>query len=678
MTGRTRRWALLAGLACSMGLAQAARVASVSPSGDVPEVRQVSVRFDQPVAAAGDLRGAAPFTLRCNDQPVAGDARWATPSQWLFDLRQPLAAGASCLLRAADGWQPLQGALEGAREFRFSTGAPTVVQTRPWHGGVIDEQQHFLLRLSGAIDRATLAGNAWCEVEGLGERLPLQWAGDAERDAVLRTQRIRPAGSAVAGTPAQHWLLVHCGRTFPAGAGVRLVWGAGIAAAAVPGQPALLTRQARSFQWKVRQRFTAEMSCERERAAAPCLPLRPITLRFSAPVPREQALAARLLPEKGQPIAPKVDAGNASHRAAQLNEVQFAPPLPEHTRLTITLPAALRDTSERPLANAASFPLALATGGLPPLAKFAAAPFGIVEAGRDGEPALLPMTLRHVQADLHGAKTGGSVTVRRLDAATPDAELLRWYAKLQRWHESELSAQELGRPREQWTELVRETGEDGRERMVKRERRIATREVALLAGDADARSNELPQLQGSAPRATEVIGIPLPRRGYHVVEVSSRILGESLLATRQPMHVRSGVLVTNLAVHFKTGRRSSLAWVTSLDRGRPVAGARVAVNDCRGRQLWAGSTDAQGLARIERGWDEEDRELQGDDCLVRGALFVRARPAATTTSPSPSAIGTRASNPGASTSPSGARALARWSRTACSTAACCAPARRSR
>ena len=96
-------------------------------------------------------------------------------------------------------------------------------------------------------------------------------------------------------------------------------------------------------------------------------------------------------------------------------------------------------------------------------------------------------------------------------------------------------------------------------------------------------------------RATEVIGIPLPQRGYHVVEVESRILGNVLLANTAPMHARTGALVTNLAVHFKLGRSSSQVWVTTLDRGRPVTGARVAVSHCNGKPLWTGSTDASGI-----------------------------------------------------------------------------------
>ena len=597
--------ALLLGLCLTVN-GWAAKVASVSPSGEVAEVRQISVRFNEAVVPLGDPRLPAPFMLSCNGATTpAGDARWVSATQWVFDLREPLSAGSQCSLRAAASWKPLNGVLEGPGEYRFSTGAPTVVQVQPYAGAAIEEDQHFLLRINGAVDPASVQKNAWCEIEGLGERVPLRLVQGAAREQLLRERRLTK--------DAERWLLVTCDRPLPAEARMRIVWGAGIASAQ---QPALVTTTPRNFPWKVRSRFTAEFSCERERANAACLPLRPLVLRFSAPVPRALALAARLLPPQGKAIEASAD---AEEKGPLLSEVRFAAPLPENARLSLTLPADVRDESGRALSNAATFPLSVATAGMPPLAKFAAAPFGIVEAGPD---AMLPLTLRHVQADLQGASTGGSVRVRRLDASTPDAELLRWIARLQRYHESELSAREAGLPSSQWTLIEREPDERGRMKEVKRERRVATRELSLLKDDAQAPRTDLPQLKSAAPRATEVIGIPLPQSGYHVVEIESRVLGHALLSAKAPMYVRSGALVTNLGVHFKRGRSSGLVWVTTLDRGKPVAGARVAVNDCRGQVMWSGSTDAAGMARIDRGLEDDGR-----NCISHAGLFVTARAA---------------------------------------------------
>ncbi len=569
--------AIIAALSCWALPGLAVRVAGVSPQGVVAEVRQVVVRFSEAAVPLGDLRQPPPFTLSCQGSLPAGNARWLDDRRWVYDFNEPLAAGQRCSLKAAPGFQPLSGALEGPREFSFSTGAPIITSVMPYTGARIEEDQHFLLRLNGAVDAASVRKSVWCETEGLLDRIPVQVVEGAARDALLRQRRIASSAREAANT-----LLLACQRAFAPDMRVRLVWGAGVAAA---GQPQIVSSRAQRYEWKVRPRFLAEFSCERENAQAPCLPLRPLSLRFNAPVPRELALAARLVPEQGAAIAPKAD---ADERGNTLSELRFAAPLPENARLRIVLPAALKDDAGRPLANANAFPLPVATGGLPPLAKFAGAPFGIIESAAEPEsPAMMPVTLRHVQADLANAATGGRVAIKHLHAGTPDIELLRWLARLRQDHDEQYQ----------------------------------TRSSSLLANEPEVRRADLPQLKDSAPRATEVIGIPLPQRGYHVIEIESRILGQSLLAARAPLYARTGALVTNLGVHFKRGRSSSLVWVTTLDRGRPVAGARVAVNDCNGKPLWQGSTDANGVARIERGFEPPS----GSHCLSREGLFVTAR-----------------------------------------------------
>ena len=571
-------FAMAAAMGAACSLAGAARVASVSPQGEVAEVRQVQVRFNEAVVAAGDPRQPAPFTLACPGHTPRGDARWLNDRAWVMDLYEALPAGMRCTLKANAEFAPLGGGvLEGPREYGFSTGAPIVLQVQPYPGSSIEEEQHFLLRLNGAVDPASVRASAWCEVEGLLERIPVKLVEGPALDAVLRQQ----------STPKDaHTVLLACQRPFAADLRVRLVWGAGIAGVAAKGQPPLVSRRAQRFEWKVRPRFTAEFTCERENAQSPCLPLRPLWLRFNGAVPRAMAMAIRLVPEKGEPLRPQA---NAEERGDTLDSIRFAAPLPENMRLKIVLPAPLQDDAGRALVNASAFPLAVATGGLPPLAKFAGAPFGIVEASTDAaNPALMPLTLRHVQADLAGASTGGQVAVKRLGADTSDLELMRWLARLRKDHEEQTK----------------------------------TREQPLLASEPGVRRADLPQLKDSAPRATEVIGIPLPQRGYHLLEVQSRILGNALLESRAPMYARTGALVTNLGVHFKRGRSSSLVWVTTLDRGRPAAGARVAVNDCFGKPLWSGVTDAAGMARVARGFEQE---ADSEKCLSREGLFVSAR-----------------------------------------------------
>ena len=183
---------------------------------------------------------------------------------------------------------------------------------------------------------------------------------------------------------------------------MRLVWGAGVAAA---GLPQLVSRREQRFEWKVRPRFLAEFRCERENAQSPCLPLRPLLLQFNAPVPRAAALAARLQPAQGEALKPLAP-GNDEW----IQELRFAAPLPQDTRFTLTLPADLRDDAGRALANATAFPLAVATGGLPPLAKFPGDGFGTKQC-TFAVTRTLPWSLIGNAADAPGVSERGDAKI---------------------------------------------------------------------------------------------------------------------------------------------------------------------------------------------------------------------------------------------------------------------------
>ena len=74
-------------------------------------------------------------------------------------------------------------------------------------------------------------------------------------------------------------LVVSCSELLPAGSKMKLVWGKGIKA-----PNGVASDREESFQYKVRAPFAAEMSCEREKAGAPCSPMSIIALSFNAPV----------------------------------------------------------------------------------------------------------------------------------------------------------------------------------------------------------------------------------------------------------------------------------------------------------------------------------------------------------------------------------------------------------
>src|SRR6185369_6185259 len=131
--------------------AGAARIAGVTPQGEVAQVRQVVVRFNEAVVAAGDPNRPPPLTLQCSGPAPQSSARWTSEREWVLDFRAALPPGVRCTLQRAAGWQPLQGTLDGSTDFAFSTGGPAIERSEPWDGSdTITEDQHFLLRLNGA------------------------------------------------------------------------------------------------------------------------------------------------------------------------------------------------------------------------------------------------------------------------------------------------------------------------------------------------------------------------------------------------------------------------------------------------------------------------------------------------------------------------------------------------
>ena len=64
LTGWTRALLLLSAAAAGVaGVAQAATITSVSPRGEVAQVRQLTVRFSEAVVPFGDLRQADPMAV---------------------------------------------------------------------------------------------------------------------------------------------------------------------------------------------------------------------------------------------------------------------------------------------------------------------------------------------------------------------------------------------------------------------------------------------------------------------------------------------------------------------------------------------------------------------------------------------------------------------------------------
>jgi uncharacterized protein YfaS (alpha-2-macroglobulin family) len=600
-----------------LGLAQSFQLIGQSPTGEVARISQVVVRFDEAAIDFGNAQAAAPLDLQCSDpKATQGTGRWLNAKQWVFDFESELPPGVSCTARLKSGIKSASGSiLTGPSSFKFNSGGPFVQSLWPSTDEAIDEEQFFTLKLSGAASHSSLLAHTWCAVDGVGERVPVRLIDGKDRTSML--QSIGEMDDAT--REPQRWVTLACNRRLSAGAKVVLVFGKGVATPATATLPGGVTNRIdKRFEFKVREPFSASMSCERENAQSACLPIRPVRLQFSAPATRQQLEGIRLNSDKTS-FKPVFDHDNNDPQAV-FDAVHFKAPLPEAARLSLVLPKGLRDASGRTLLNADTFPLQVTTADMPPLAKFAAAPFGVVE--RFAEPdglAMLPITLRRVEHDLKAqALTLPQGKVSDLKPET-DAEIIAWWRKVQRYDSYTVSRKQAARDlRSPLPAAIAETDQHD----------VETRMLSLLQGQTGLRTLDLPKPLTQDPRPFEVVGIPLTP-GFHVLEIASPMLGASLLDARhgsaRTLFVRTSALVTNLGVHFKLGRENALAWVTTLDKGLPVANAMVQVSDCQGKRVASGSTNAQGVASLS-GISPQAPVCSGDGGYSN-AYFVSARAA---------------------------------------------------
>lgn len=553
-------------LASVVGAEEASYVEMFSPQGTVKGVRQVSVRFSGQMVPYGDPRLESPFEVQC---PEEGRARWADGRNWVYGFERDLPAGVACTFTLKPGLTSLAGVpVGGQRSFSFSTGGPAILQAHPGEGSEsIDENQIFLLSLDAAATEESVLAHAFCSIEGIKERVGVRLITGEERDRLLRMSAV--------GDDGRPRIALQCRQSFPNTARVSLVWGRGISS---PG--GMSTAEDQVLHFKTRPPFTATFRCGKENPHSGCIPLLPMELRFSAPVPAELAAAIVLKGPKGaiHKASPLGEEGAEGEKDGFVYRVVFKGPFPERAAFTLEVPKNLRDDAGRPLANADRFPLSVATDAYPPLAKFSAR-FGIIEL--KGEP-LLPVTLRNLEREIRTR----TLKVGEEDGSLRDKGRQMMDGLKGRMHKVSSDREE------KIISWLKEVGKAGRRRSV-------------LQGVQGAGEFRLPKPGGA--KAFEVIGIPLKEPGFYVVEMESRILGSSLLGEQRPMYVPTAALVTNLSAHFKRGRESSLVWVTTLDRAEPVKDAEITLRDCKGNAVWTGRTDSDGVARIKTSLPPEDK-----------------------------------------------------------------------
>jgi uncharacterized protein YfaS (alpha-2-macroglobulin family) len=579
----------------------APQVVMATPGTGGGSIERFTVRFSDPMVALGDPRATGPFKVECS---TAGQGRWIDQRTYVWEFTAPLPGGQSCSFDLRAGLTDLRGAeLAGTRRFTVDSGGPKARAVLPGDG-TIEEDQVFLVAANQAPDLRSVAANAYCAVDGIGEKIPVDVLKPEVATKVVEglgpddyrlssfleeggLPQALPKDAAGKARALASVVPIKCRRPLPSGRDVALVWGAGISAG---GRTAGADQR---FDYTVRDAFTAKFECSRVNPRAGCSPVEDARVRFTAAISRTMAEKIRIQLPDGKLLVPfwKKD----EHRQA-VEDITFKAPLPALTDAKVLLPPDVRDESGRPLANAQRFPLPVRFDEAPPLVKFAAN-FGILEAQEGG---VLPVTVRNVEPALQGRSLAVQGETLRVEGS--DGEIANWLRAIDK-HEKNDFREEKRRGEQVTVNFT------GAEPLLKR---VQGASVTV----------PLP----SKGKMFEVVGVPLKRPGFYVIELASPGLGRALLGRNAPRYVTAGALVTNMSVHFKWGRGASLAWVTALDSGKPVARADVRVTDsCTGQQLARGTTDAQGRLLIKSGLPEPETYGDCSENSTAHPLMISAR-----------------------------------------------------
>ena len=552
---------------------------SAGSAGGSGAIERFTLRFSESMVPLGDPRVLPAATSDC---PVPANGRWVDPQTFVLDYDRAVPGGTTCKITLREGLSTLAGAkVQGQTTFTVDTAGPSVraVMAPGESGNDIDEDQVFLVATNTPADPASVAANAGCAVDGIGEMsavdvLPSNTAeklltalgdNDWRRSEFLSQAEIGdklPADANARRTALASVIALKCRRPLPPKHDMALVW-----TKAIADRDGKAAGRDQRFDFTVRKAFVANWECSRTNGRAACNPITTAHVRFSAPIDRSLAEKVRLKLADGSERKPTfADYDKDSRQLADLN---FAGPFPAASQGQLLLPAGIKDLSGRSLSNAERFPLAVQFAPAPPLVKFAAS-FGIIEAN---EGANLPVTVRAIEPALAGKIT--SIAGQSSKIADDDAQIAAWVQKLDKAAGDDIEYADLP---DGTTKATNHTGEK-----------------PLLGVGSSALKLALPGMG----KDFEVVGIPLSGKGFHVVELASPALGRALLGRNVPRYVSTGALVTDMAVHLKWGRESALVWVTMLGTAAPVAGAAVRISDsCTGKLLASGQTSGNGILNV--------------------------------------------------------------------------------
>ncbi|WP_413292370.1 alpha-2-macroglobulin family protein [Bdellovibrio sp. HCB185ZH] len=563
--------------------ANAGEVVSFFPTGSVKQVQQTVVRFSTDMVPMGDPRSKNdPFKMKCNVRTTGGEydpeagpqevkhtTRWADSKNWVLEFEEPLKSGIACTFVKKSNLKDVAGEnVNSEQSYSFTTGGPAILQIEPEHND-IEPDQYFVLLTDGAIDPHSVKALAYFEVSGIPNKVGVKIIEGKDREdsitaAIKNSWQLRriyePILEANSKKPFaqikqfENFVVISANQRFPEKSTVVLNWVNGILSKS--GVP---VTEKQSISNTVIEPFNVKFICEKTTADRPCNPILDMRLEFSKVIPLKSVPGVKLVSADGkstwtpEELKPSEDRKKSTENPTVLT---FKGPFPEKSQFNVIIPKSIKDEIGRSLTNQNKFPLSVATDEYTPLIKFQGA-FGLLESKAD--PAL-PVSVRNIEKNIETQQIDYEASNLAFTAGSKISEILEWYRKVERKYDN------------------------------------TTEQAAKLIPESLGTKILMPKPSGE--REFELIGIPFKKPGFYVVELKSFRLGNSLMGGNLPMYVASSALVTDMAVHFKKGRESSLVWVTQLSTAKPVRDADVTLVNNLGQEFAKGKTDKNGILHL--------------------------------------------------------------------------------
>jgi hypothetical protein len=593
------------GFSSLSGQAQDFKGAIPTPIG---KIEQYSMYDQFQITFPAEMKKSDALKVTCLPE-VAGTVSWANNNTvWTYNLKieyPGIAGGTRCQVRQTESLSSRDGKIweAGTIQYEVQILGPNVDQATPIYGfnGLLRESEAMVLVVfNGDIDQASFWANPNVYLNYTSGSAP---AEKLKLEPLTAAQFVDVAAYAeehhYIDTKKNNWVVGTVRQNLIPGSALQLNVGKVVSAY----DSKIVSEENFTANFQVRSDFKAEVKCARPSEQSPvCLPLGAVAVEFNAKTKwaDAQKLYLEYVPFKGknkERVYPTmVESENSDYFdvvldwlstyipvMAQFSEtlverVEFDVKFEPETVASVFIPQDIKDVDGRALRNTPEvFGLRI---GSPQEVFRMPGQLSFFEKGVKN--LAMPIGVVNLNQEISIRKLGqDSKSWASIQDMKKIIQVIRAYSNVQEFREEP-----------NYTSPMQTLG-------------LKNNTKTTRLGGEKNRSTYLTLPFAKSNQA--------PKSGLYAMEISSPSLEKDQSRDGlylNPKHVLAQV--TNLSVHVKKGKEQSLAFVTALDSGLPVANADIEVRNCLGDVVAKGKTNASGFATFVNKSD------WATDCAING------------------------------------------------------------